>query len=119
MDEKKKQLLSVERVVILQGFVESYLRVTEKKSFAEAYPNEKDEYGVLNEKQVDLLHDYLARQYKGYGLDLDKIIAEKGEKPLQGSKITDFELKELIRLADEVIVLLGAIESRKQRLLKK
>jgi len=35
MDEKKKQLLSVERVVILQGFVESYLRVTEKKIFEE------------------------------------------------------------------------------------
>jgi hypothetical protein len=119
MDENMKKLLTAERMIVFQDFADSYLRVAEKKKFAEKYPNVEDKYGVLNKEQEALLHDYLVRVYKGFGLDLEKVMAEKGAKPVEGTPLTDFEVKELVRLADEYLVLFGTQVERKEKLFRK
>ncbi len=119
MDENMKKSLTAERLIALQSFADSYLRITEQKKFAEKYPNVKDEYGILNKEQEALLHDYLVRVYKGFGLDLEKVMAEKGAKPIEGSKLTDYEIKELVRLADEYLLMLAIQVERKTKLFKK
>lgn len=119
MDEQKKKLLLADRMVILQAFVDYYLRLTKGKYFADLYPDEKDEYGRLNHKQEELLHDYLKLEYRTFGLDLDKRLQEKDAKVTEGNILTDFEMDELVRLADELILLNGVILERKARLYDK
>ena len=112
MTDDKKKMLVAERVVILQAFSEYYLTKTQGKTFGEAFPDEKDEYAVLNKKQIELLHQFLKDEYSEYGLDLEKILAEKGEV-FNGTDLTPFESKELVRLADEAIALSAVIMKRK------
>lgn len=118
MNEEKKELLVAERLVILQGFVDYYLIKTTGKVFTELYPDIKDEYGLLNDKQSEILHSYLADVYNSFGLDLDSVLANVGEK-FDGKNLTEFEKKELIRLADTQIGVVAAILNRKERLYKK
>lgn len=118
MDKNMKKLLVAERIVILQAFAEFYLSKKEGKTFAEAFPDIKDEYGILNIKQVELLHLFLKDVYSSFGLDLEKILAEKGEV-FDGKELTPFEGKEIIRLADDELGLGAIILKRKERLYKK
>ena len=118
MNEDKKKLLVAERVVILQAFAEFYVTKTEGKTFGEAYPDIKDEYAVLNEKQMELLHYYLRDVYDSYGKNLDEVLAGKGEI-FDGKELTPFEEKEIIRLADEQLALAAVVMKRKERLYKK
>lgn len=118
MNEEKKELLVAERLVILQGFVDYYLKKTTGKVFTDLYPDIKDEYGILNDKQSEILHSYLADVYDSFGLNLDRAIANTGEKS-DGKNLTEFEKKELIRLADTQICIAASIMDRKERLYKK
>jgi hypothetical protein len=118
MEENERKLLGIERMAIMQGFVELYLMQTEHKTFGELYPDVEDKYGVLNEKQVGILHSYLTYVYKSFGLDLNKVLQDKGEEPKEGN-LTPFEKQELNRLADEQIVTLSMILKRKEKLFKK
>ena len=113
-EEQMKKMVVVERMTILQAFAESYLMRTQKKTFKEAYPDVEDQYGVLNNQQSALLHDYLTDLYKGFGLDLNKILEEKGQKS-DGKTLTEFEKEQLVRLADEQIHMLAVILDRKAR----
>lgn len=115
MEIDKKKLMA-DRMVMLQAFVEYYLKFTKGKTFQELYPDIKDEYGKLNKKQEELLHEYLDTVYKGFGLDLNKILEEKKAEVKPGNVLTDYEMKELLRLADEELLLGGTILERKARL---
>lgn len=111
-----KTAVLADRMVILQAFAEYYLKFYKGKSFAQMYPDVKDEYGHLNKEQEKVLHDYLLNVYKTYGLDLNKILEEKNEVVKDGNILTDFEMSELLRLADEQLLLCGIIMERKSRL---
>lgn len=113
-----KAAVLADRMVILQAFSEYYLRFYKGKSFSEMYPDVKDEYGHLNKEQEKILHDYLLNVYKTYGLDLNKILEEKNEVVKDGNILTDFEMSELLRLADEQLLLGGIIIDRKNKLYK-
>ena len=117
MNEEKKNLLTAERMAILQGFVDYYLLRTKNSSFAKEYPDIKDEYGKLNNKQTELLHYYLMSVYKNMGLDLEKVLADKGET--YNGTLTNFEKDELVRLADDQIGLVAIMMNRKERLFNK
>ena len=116
MNEKEKKRLFIDRMLVLQGFVESYLKMTKGKTFEELYPDIKDEYGHLNAKQEELLHDFLSLQHKLFGLDLDKVLEERGARLKEGSKLTDFEMEMLARLADQQILIDASLLERKSRL---
>ena len=116
--EKKKMMIIADRMVIMQAFAEFYLKFYKGKSFAEMYPDVKDEYGHLNVEQEKILHEYLVNVYKNFGLDLEKILAEKNEVVKPGNYLTDFEMAEIIRLADEQLLLGGIVIERKNRLYK-
>lgn len=118
MNEEKKKMLTAERMAVLQGFADYYLLKTKGKVFTDLYPDIKDEYGRLNDKQSEILHSYLVDTYKSYGLDLDGVLARAGEK-FDGKNLTEFEKKELIRLADTQIGVVAVILKRKERLYKK
>ena len=113
-EEQVKKMVAVERMTILQAFAESYLMRTQKKTFMEAYPDVPDQYGKLNDVQTALLHEYLVSFYKGLGFDLEKILAEKGQK-FDGKNLTEYEKEQLVRLADEQIHMLAVILDRKAR----
>ncbi len=113
-----KKLLPLERMVIMQGFVESYLKKTKGKTFAEVYPDVEDVYGVLNSKQEEILHSYLVDDYKKMGLDLNELILKSGSEVVENG-LSDFEKKELIRRSDDVLLLVANIFDRKEKLYKK
>lgn len=116
--EDLMKLLPVERMAVLQGCVESYLLKTEHKTFAEKFPEIDDIYGALNEKQLEILHLYLEDEYKAVGLDLNQKIIESGSQPVEGG-LSDYEKKELVRIADRELALVACILERKERLFKK
>ena len=118
MEDRELKLLGLERMAIMQGFVDFYLKQTEHKTFGELYPDVKDQYGILNEQQAGILHSYLIYVYKSFGLDLNKVLQEKGEEPKEGN-LTPFEKQELNRLADEQLATLAMVLKRKERLYKK
>ena len=119
MNKEMKDRLVMDRFVMLQAFVEYYLITNKGKTFEQLYPDIEDRYGILNPKQEELLHDFLADVYKSFGLDLNKVLEEKNAKVTPGNVLTDFEMKELLRMADQQIVLTGTIVRRKERLLPK
>ena len=123
MNEETKEALNkmvfINRMVTLQAFVDYYLENTKGKNFSELYPEIEDKYGVLNEKQEEILHEYLKSVYSSFGLDLEKILKEKNEVASTNGKLTKFEMDELIRLADEHYIIIGVISNRKKKLLKK
>ena len=118
MDDKKKELIA-NRMVMLQTFADGYLRFYKGKSFAQMYPDVEDKYGLLNKEQELVLHDFLVQVYKSFGLDLDKVLKENKAEVKPGNNLTDFEMVELIRLADAVLLLDGVLLERKDRLLHK
>ena len=117
-ENARKNMIAAERMAVLQAFVDCYLIKNYKMSFAEMYPDMKDEYGKLNSKQNELLHNYLDEVYKEFGLNLSEAIKAHGEN-YNGTDLTDFETNELTRLADNQIGVLSILLDRKARLLKK
>ncbi|MGM9881853.1 MAG: hypothetical protein ACI31S_03305 [Bacilli bacterium] len=118
MNEDKKKILKAERIIVLQAIVDAYLNKNGKKPAREEFPFEKDEYGKLNTSQYKMLHFYLAEEFKALGLDLSEAIKAAGETETPGT-LTNFELKELSRRADEILLIIAAIQDRKQALLTK
>lgn len=108
VDEKLKK----ERLVILQTFAEVYLMKNNLPPSKFIYKCE-DKFGELNDQQASLLHYYLADEYKKNGLDLNTFIEKAGEKVEEG-KISNFEMKELISRADDMIMFLGVLTQRKE-----
>jgi len=109
------ELIPAERAVILQGFVDSYLLRTEGKPFYEVYPDIEDQYGILNDKQNEILHYYLEDELKDRGRNLEEEIKAAGEERID-NELTDYEQEQLLELADKEIILLGSIMQRKEKL---
>lgn len=77
-----------------------------------------DKYGDINTKQAALLHLYLVKEYKRLGLDLNKAIEASGEKIVPG-KLSVYECTELLRKADEALLLLVSILDRREKHINK
>lgn len=115
MDTNEK--LKKERLLILQTFAEAYLKKHNLPPSKIIYKCE-DKFGELNDQQATLLHYYLVDEYKKMGKDLNEAIKASGEE-VSKDKISNFEVKELIARADEMIVFLGVLFERKAALLQK
>lgn len=112
-----KKLLPLERMVIMQGFVEVYLQKTKGKKFGELYPDIEDTYGVLNKKQLEILHSYLVDDYKSMNIDLNEIINKSGSA-VDENGLSEYEKKELVRRADSVLATVANVFERKEKLYK-
>lgn len=112
-----KKLLPLERMVIMQGFVEVYLQKTKGKKFGELYPDIEDTYGVLNKKQLEILHSYLVDDYKSMNIDLNEIINKSGSA-VDENGLSEYEKKELVRRADIVLATVANVFERKEKLYK-
>lgn len=112
-----KKLLPLERMVIMQGFVEVYLQKTKEKKFGELYPDIEDTYGVLNKKQLEILHSYLVDDYKSMNIDLNEIINKSGSA-VDENGLSEYEKKELVRRADIVLATVANVFERKEKLYK-
>lgn len=115
--EDMKKLLPLERMVIMQGFVEVYLQKTKGKKFGELYPDIEDTYGVLNKKQLEILHSYLVDDYKSMNIDLNEIINKSGSA-VDENGLSEYEKKELVRRADSVLATVANVFERKEKLYK-
>ena len=58
---------------------------------------------------IVVLHNWLVEEYKSMGLDLVKIIEAAGEK-VEEAKLSNYELRELIRRADILIGQMAVIK---------
>ena len=112
------ELLKKERIIVLQSMVDAYLKKNGKKPASETFSFEKDEYGKLTTSQYKMLHFYLIDEFRALGLNLSEEIKKHGETEVPG-KLSNFEINELMRRADEIILVLAAIKDRKERLYNK
>ena len=112
MNEYDKRIAK-DRMIILQNFVETYLKLNNMPPSGILFNGTEDSFGELNEVQARMLHLYLEDSYKRMGFDLKKAIEDSGEEYVHG-KLSQYEVKELIRRADEMIVFIGVLELRKK-----
>ena len=119
MENNESKLLGMERCVILQAIAENYLIRTTGKHFDEAYPEVQEEYGVLLEQHIRLLKAYLNEEYAERNLNLNECIRRTGETAILDDKLTDYEVKALIRNAYLVLSTYVMVEERKKKLWKK
>lgn len=111
-----KEKLKKERMLMLQTFAEVYLRKNNMPPTKILFKSD-DEYGKLSEEQAKILHFYLRDEYKKMGLDLETCIKRSGEEVVKG-KLSDYEIKELISRADDMIYFIGNLLERKAALKK-
>lgn len=110
--------IAKEREAILQTFAELYLKKNGKPESSEFFSTSNDKYGTLNGEQALLLHFYLNDEYEKMGLKLSDCVKKSGEEVVPG-KLSNYELNELIRRADDMIIFLDTIMDRKRRLYNK
>ena len=115
---EKKEMIKKERLLMLQNFAETYLRANNMPPSKQLFKDSVDKYGELNDQQAAILHLYLEDSYKKMGFDLKKAIEDSGETYVEG-KLSKYELDELIRRADEMIIFLGVLKLRKDALYNK
>lgn len=120
MNEKKlegMELVQKERIIVLQTLAEVYLKTKGLPPSAVMF-NTADEFGELTNQQVMLLHYYLMNEYSKMGMDLIACIKRTGEEIVPG-KLSQYEIKELISRADDMIYFLGVLAQRKDALINK
>lgn len=111
-------MIAKEREVILQTLAEVYLKKNGKPESSEFFPNSTDVYGTINGEQALLLHFYLNDEYEKMGLKLSDCIKKTGEEVVPG-KLSQYEINELVRRADDIIIFLDTIMDRKKRMYNK
>ena len=95
------ELLKDGRVLALKIIAEAYLVSKGNTKVDEIFKRDRASIDAgLVGGDILVLHNWLADEYKAMGLDLDKIIEAAGEKPEVG-KLSNYELRELIRRADD------------------
>lgn len=114
----KIEIVSKEREAILQTFAEVYLKRNGKPESSIMFSKSEDKYGTLNEEQSLLLHFYLSEEYEKMGVSLSDCIKKSGEEVVPG-KLSNYELRELVRRADDMILFLDTMMDRKKRLYNK
>ena len=113
----KNEKLEKERMLMLQTFAEVYLRKKNMPPTKILFKSD-DEYGKLSEEQAKVLHFYLMDEYKKMGLDLETRIKESGEQVVKG-QLSNYEIKELIDRADDMIFFIANLFERKEALYNK
>jgi len=106
----EQELLKKGRILALKVFAESFL-VKEGNTKTEELFEDRDinEKTKLSGGEVYVLHHWLMDEYNAMGLDLKKIIEEKGEVT-EENKLTNYEINELIRRADIMLLQLSVFK---------
>ena len=104
----KNEELGRARALGFQLLLETHLRLTGKSSIKEFLKDDNFQFGVLTDDQLALLHFYLKDEYSAIGLNLNEEIEKTGEEIIPG-KLTNYEMKELIRRSDQLMLTVDII----------
>lgn len=113
--EKELETLKIGRILALKVIAESYLVSKGNKKVDELFPKKP----ITSETELAggdilVLHHWLVEQYRQVGLDLNKIIEATGEK-VEPGKLSQFELKELLLRADELMLMFSILKKYQQK----
>ena len=103
------ELMQKGRTLALKIIAESYLKVQGKETdelFKDLVITEETK---LSGHEAQVLHYWLADEYKAAGLDLNKVIEIHGEVA-DGTKLTNYEIDELVRRADYLSLQIGILK---------
>ena len=104
------ELLKDGRVLALKIIAEAYLISIGNKKVDEIFKRDKasiDE-GLVG-GDILVLHNWLVDEYKAMGLNLEKIIEAMGETVVVG-QLSNYEIKELARRADALILQMSVMK---------
>ena len=97
------------RMLMLQILAETYLQMKDESSSPDSFTKKIDSLEVLTQDQLFALRSYLKESYERMGLDLETVVKNHQEEYLE-EKLSQYEMNELIRRADEMIVFVGIFE---------
>lgn len=98
--DNTKELLKDGRILALKIIAEAYLVSKGNTKVDELFKRDKESIDAgLSGGEILVLHSWLVDEYKGMGLNLAKIIEAIGETT-EPDKLSNYEVKELIRRAD-------------------
>lgn len=103
-----KKIVGTARALAFQLMLETYLKLNNKKTIKEELNDTNFQYGVLTDEQLALLHFYLKDEFKALGLSLKDEIEKTGEEIVPG-KLSKYEMNELIRRADQLVVTIDIV----------
>ena len=111
MENNNNELLTEGRILALKIFAEAYLIGKGTENIKEIFPDKKiDKDTVLKGREVYVLHNWLMEEYKDMGLDLAECVKKNGEE-LSEDKLSNYEIEELAKRADKLIVQLSVFKS--------
>ena len=94
------ELLKDGRILALKVIAEAHLVSKGNTVVDDLFTRDKESINQgLSGGEIVVLHNWLVEEYKAMGLDLGKIIEAVGEK-IEDNKLSNYEIKELIRRAD-------------------
>lgn len=110
MNTSEQELLKKGRTLALKVFAEAFLVSKGNKKTKELFPDKR----ITNQTQISdeeayVLHNWLMDEYRSMGLNLQKLVEATGEK-IEENKLSKYELKELIRRADIMLVQLNVFK---------
>lgn len=106
----EQKLLNKGRVLALKLLAESFLLGQGNNKTDELFSrNEITVDSTVSEVELNILHKWLIEDYRVMGLDLSKIVEIKGQT-FDENKLSDYEMNELIRRADALLVQMKAIK---------
>lgn len=106
----EQDLLKKGRILALKIFSESFLISQGNEKTEEMFKDRKiDEQTEISNEESYVLHHWLLQEYREMGLDLNKIIEVKGESIEEG-KLSKYELKEIVRRADKMLLQLSVFK---------
>lgn len=108
--DNTNELLKDGRVLALKVIAEAHLVSNGNTKVDEIFKRDKASIDAgLSGGDMVVLHNWLAEEYKAMGLDLVKVIEAAGEK-VEENKLSNYELRELIRRADILISQMAVIK---------
>lgn len=104
------ELLKDGRILALKVIAEAHLVSKGNTKVDEIFKRDKASVDAgLSGGDIVVLHNWLVEEYRAMGLDLVKIIEAAGEK-VEENKLSNYELRELIRRADILISQMAVIK---------
>jgi hypothetical protein len=104
------ELLKDGRILALKVIAEAHLVSKGNTKVDEIFKRDKESIDAgLAGGDIVVLHNWLVEEYRAMGLDLVKIIEAAGEK-VEENKLSNYELRELIRRADILISQMAVIK---------
>jgi len=106
----QNELLKDGRVLALKIIAEAHLITKGNTKVDEIFKRDKASIDEgLSGGDIVVLHNWLVEEYRAMGLDLAKIIEAAGET-VEEEKLSNYELRELIRRADILISQMAVIK---------